>query len=151
MKPAWRELPEMPKLVSVRRLVLTAAAAAAVTSLALMPHWTPQARAQDAFDLSVPKPELEAGPAPNMECAAESLSGSGTGFLSSREESEDAAINAWLEKAQAVYPEATWDNAGESNLSCAVQGLYSKCFADGIPCKPKAGEGEGGDAAAASE
>ena len=30
------------------------------------------------------------------------------------------------------------DLAKDSNLSCAVQGLYSKCFADGIPCKPKA-------------
>jgi hypothetical protein len=134
----------MPKFVSVRHLVLTAAAAA----LALPLAWAPDAAAQDAFDLSVPKESLEAGPAPNMDCAAESLSGSGNGFLSSREASEEAAIAAWLEKAKAVYPEATWDNAGDSNLSCAVQGLFSKCFADGIPCKPK---GDGADAAAKSE
>lgn len=134
------------KFVSVRHFVLTAAAAA---SLVFMPAaWAPEAGAQDAFDLSVPKEDEEAAPAPDMECAGESLSGSGPGFLSSRKESEEVAIKAWLEKAQAVYPEATWENAGDSNLACAVQGLYSKCFADGIPCKPK---GDGGEAAADSE
>jgi len=140
----------MPKPVSVRHLVLTAALAAAGLSLALAPvvSIAPEANAQDAFDLSVPKEDLEAAPAPNMDCAAEHLSGSGPGFASSRDESEDAAIEAWTEKAKAVYPEANWDNAAESNLSCAVQGLYSKCFADGIPCKPK---GDGGEAAAKSE
>lgn len=99
--------------------------------------FTGPAFAQDAFDLSVPKEGEEAGPPPDVECASESLSGSGAGFRSSRDESEAAAIEAWLEKAKAVYPEATFDNAKDSNLACAVQGLYSKCFADGIPCKPK--------------
>lgn len=93
--------------------------------------------AQDAFDLSVPKPGEEAAAPANMECAGEPVSGSGPGFLSSRDESEDAAVKAWLEKAQAIYPEATWETAKDAEISCAVQGLYSKCFADGIPCKPK--------------
>lgn len=96
------------------------------------------ALAQDAFDLSEPEANEAAGQKSDLECVGESLSGSGPGFMSSRDESEEAAIEAWLEKAQAVYPEVTWENAKDSNLACAVQGLYSKCFADGIPCKPKA-------------
>ena len=122
----------MPKSVSVRYFVLAAAFAALVLPA--------PAVAVDAFDLSVPEDGAEAE-APELECAAESLSGSGPGFVSSREESEEAAIKAWTEKAQAVYPEADFELAKDSNLSCAVQGLYSKCFADGIPCKPK-GEGD---------
>jgi len=141
-------LQEMPKPVSVR-LTLIGAAMALALSVSASPALAPQAFAQDAFDLSVPKEGMEAGPAPNMVCAPEPLSGSGQGFLSSREESEDAAIKAWTEKAHAVYPEADWENAGDANLSCAVQGLFSKCFADGIPCKPKgAGEDDGETAAA---
>jgi hypothetical protein len=134
----------MPKPVSVRLASIGAAMTLSAALMLTLTYLTP-AFAQDAFDLSVPEPGVEAGPAPNMECAAEPLSGSGPGFLSSREDSENAAINAWTEKARAVYPEATWDNAGDSNLSCAVQGLFSKCFADGIPCKPK-GDGETAEA-----
>lgn len=93
--------------------------------------------AQDAFDLSVPKADEGAAQKSNLECASESLSGSGPGFVSSRDVSEETAIKAWLEKAKAVYPDATWESAKDSNLACVVQGLYSKCFADGIPCKPK--------------
>jgi len=94
--------------------------------------------AQDAFDLSVPKEgEEPAAPAVALECASESISGSGPGFTSSRDDSEAAAVEAWLKKAQAVYPEATWETAKDSDIACAVQGLYSKCFADGIPCRPK--------------
>ena len=99
--------------------------------------FTMPARAQDAFDLSVPEANEAVGQKSNMECAGESLSGSGPGFVSSRDKSEETAIKAWLEKAKAVYPEATWENAKDSNFACVVQGLYSKCFADGIPCKPK--------------
>lgn len=116
----------MPKFAVRRRLVLTAA----LVALAY------PAFAQDAFDLSVPKADGETA-ASNLECAGEPLSGSGPGFASSRDDSEEVAIAAWLEKAKAIYPEASWDTAKDANLSCAVQGLYSKCFADGIPCKPK--------------
>ena len=41
------------------------------------------------------------------------------------------------EKAKKVFPDPNFDLAKDSNLSCAVQGLYSKCFADGIPCREK--------------
>ena len=126
----------MPKLVSIRTLVLTAASLSLALAVSIAP-----ASAQDEFDLSVPQEGEEAAPPPDLECAAESLSGSGPGFVSSRDESEEAALTAWLEKAKQVYPEATWDFAKDANISCAVQGLYSKCFADGIPCKPK-GDGE---------
>ena len=133
----------MPKFACRHRrhLAMTAALAAVVTCLP-MPQLFPEfgvgaARAQDAFDLSVPKPGAEEEVPDNMECAGEPVSGSGPGFSSSRDESEEAAIEAWLEKAQAVYPEATWETAKDADISCAVQGLYSKCFADGIPCKPK--------------
>ena len=73
----------------------------------------------------------------NLECAGEPLSGSGPGFSSSREASEEAARAAWLEKAKAIYPEASWESAKDADVACAVQGLYSKCFAQGTPCRPK--------------
>ena len=125
------------------RVVVTAA----FVALALVVSH-PASAAQDAFDLSVPKEGVTAGPAPNMDCAGEKLSGSGPGFSSSRDASEEAALKAWLEKAKAVYPEAAWENAKDAHISCAVQGLYSKCFADGIPCKPK---GDGADKAEAPQ
>lgn len=78
-------------------------------------------------------------PFANSECAAEPVTGSGPGFSNSRDDSEDAARKVWLEKAIEVYPEATWDTAKDSGVSCVVQGLYSKCFAQAIPCRPKAG------------
>lgn len=115
------------------RLVL-AALLALVLLVLLVPAPT---FAQDAFDLSVPKPGETEAPEADVECATEKLSGSGPGFLSSRDESEEVAIAAWAEKAAAVgFPDADFDLAKDSNLSCAVQGLYSKCFADGIPCRP---------------
>ena len=52
------------------------------------------------------------------------------------DESEQAAIANWLEKAKAVYPEATWETAKDSGMQCVKQGLYSKCFATGFPCRP---------------
>jgi len=95
----------------------------------------------DAFDLSVPKPdaEVDALGMGDMECGTEMLSGSGPSFTADRDDAEQAAIDNWNEKAAKVFPdvELDFDLAKDSNLSCAVQGLYSKCFADGIPCKPK--------------
>jgi hypothetical protein len=99
-----------------------------------------------AEDVAAPPDGAETG---NLECAAEPLSGSGPGFSSSRNASEDAARAAWLEKAQAVYPEATWETAKDADVACAVQGLYSKCFAQGIPCRPRSDDG--GTTAAAPE
>jgi hypothetical protein len=71
-----------------------------------------------------------------FECHDKSLEGSGTGFKSSLDESEQAAIADWLEKAKAVYPDATWETAKDQNMQCVKQGLYSKCFAIGFPCRP---------------
>ena len=122
----------MPNFAVTRRLVL----AAAVTVC------THPALAQP----TTPPDGVEAGPPPNMECAAEPLTGSGPGFTSSRDDSEDAARAAWLDKAKAVYPEASWETAYKAGVSCAVQGLYSKCFAQAIPCKPKS---DGADSAEA--
>lgn len=92
----------------------------------------------DAFDLSVPKPDAAAEAEANLECGTEMISGSGPGFDADRDKSETAAIDDWIEKAKKVFPEPDFDLAKDSNLSCAVQGLYSKCFADGIPCREKA-------------
>jgi len=91
----------------------------------------------DAFDLSVPKPDAEAGGPADLECGTEMISGSGPGFTADRDKAENVAIDDWTEQAKKVYPDADFDLAKDSNLSCAVQGLYSKCFADGIPCKAK--------------
>ena len=114
------------------RLVLTAAV------LALgVPTVAPDGRAQDAFDLSVPKPGEDTATPANLDCGTEMLSGSGPGFTADRDDAEEAAIKSWQEKASSFHPDADFDLAKDSNLSCAVQGLYSKCFADGIPCKPK--------------
>ena len=93
--------------------------------------------AQDAFDLSVPKPDATMEEELNLECATDNITGSGPGFTADRDQAEEVAIKDWTQKAQEVFPEADFDTAKDSNLSCAVQGLYAKCFADGIPCKPK--------------
>jgi len=129
----------MPKLASIHRLVTPRLVLTAAVITLGFATAAQDGLAQDAFDLSVPQAEGETDPAAaNLDCGTEMLSGSGPGFTADRDDAEEAAIKGWLEKAQAVYPEATWDTAKDSNLSCAVQGLYSKCFADGIPCKPKA-------------
>jgi len=118
----------MSKVASVRSLALSAA----VISLAA------PALAQSAAETPMPT-NPQAGPPPGYECAAEPVTGSGPGFSSSREGSEDAARADWLKKAQAIYPEATWETSYRGGVSCAVQGLYSKCFAEAFPCKPKTG------------
>ena len=83
-------------------------------------------------------------PFANFDCAAEPVTGSGPGFSSSRDASEDAAREVWHEKASGLYPQATWETAKEAGVSCVVQGLYSKCFAQGIPCRPKSGASSDG-------
>jgi hypothetical protein len=126
---------------SVRRLVLIAAVA--VLALPAL------AGTGLAEEIAVPAEDAAqaAQEGPALECAAEPVSGSGPGFSSSREASEDAAVEGWLEKAKAIYPEASWATAKDAGVSCAVQGLYSKCFALGIPCRPQA-DGAGTAAAA---
>jgi hypothetical protein len=78
--------------------------------------------------------EGEAPPPPNLECHGEPVEGSGTGFMSSQELSEEAAIAAWLELAKKQDPLTKWETAGKAGLSCVKQGLFSKCFAIGVPC-----------------
>ncbi len=113
----------------------------AIAAIALMTLTGGAFAQDDAFDLSVPKPGVDAGADPyaDLECGTEMLSGSGPGFTADRDQAETVAIEDWMQKASKVFPDAEldFDMAKDSNLSCAVQGLYSKCFADGIPCKPK--------------
>ena len=118
--------------LSLSRIVATVA-------FALMTSWNVALAEDDAFNLSVPKPEMEEAAPADLECGTEMLSGSGPGFTSDRDEAENVAIETWKEKAATVFPDTDldFDLAKDSNLSCVVQGLYSKCFADGIPCKPK--------------
>jgi hypothetical protein len=78
-------------------------------------------------------------PGPPLECYDKALTGSGPSFTSSRGESEKAAKENWLTKAKELMAEATWETAKDRNVSCAVQGLYSKCFATAVPCRPKDG------------
>jgi GH24 family phage-related lysozyme (muramidase) len=92
------------------------------------PAPAPEGAAQDAASSGTPK---------GFECHGEPLTGSGPGFKNSQGESEEVAVADWLEKAHAVYPDATWEAAKDSFIQCVKQGLYSKCFATGTPCRPK--------------
>jgi hypothetical protein len=80
---------------------------------------------------------LQSGPPKGYHCQGEALTGSGPGFKSSRDESEEAAIADWLAKAVKIFADADWNTAKDASLECVVQGLYSKCFATGVPCQPK--------------
>ena len=136
---------------SVRHLGLSAAIA--VLAVLALPALAGTVLAEDLLAEEMAAPAADAADAapegPVLDCAGEPVSGSGPGFSSSRDDSEDAAREAWLEKAKAIYPEATWQTAKDAGVACAVQGLYSKCFAQGIPCRPQA-EGGGVDAGSAA-
>jgi hypothetical protein len=82
-------------------------------------------------------PKAPPGPPKGYECHDSALTGSGPGFKSSQDESAEAAIEDWLKKAKAIYPDAEWKTTLEPRMECVKQGLYSKCFAIGIPCHPK--------------
>jgi hypothetical protein len=112
----------MPNIASLKQVTLAAALMAAIVCPA-------HAGAEPPAPSPVPK---------GFECHAEALTGSGAGFKSSQDESETAAIDNWLEKAHAIYPEASWETAKDSSLQCVKQGLYSKCFATAFPCRRKA-------------
>jgi hypothetical protein len=92
----------MPKLASIFVVMLGAAALAALSA--------PSKAAQQAPAAS-PTPK-------GFECHDKTLEGSGAGFKSSQEESEAAAIADWLEKAKAVYPDATWETAKDQAMQC---------------------------------
>lgn len=106
----------MPKIASMSQIIL------GVAALAVM---------------SAPAPGAQSGPPKGFECHDKALTGSGPGFKSSQEESEEAAKVDWLEKAKAIYAGADWNAAKDPLMQCVKQGLYSKCFATGIPCRPK--------------
>ena len=106
----------MPKIAAMFQVMLGVAALAAMGAPALV---------------------AESAPQKGVECHDKALTGSGPGFKSSQEESEEAAKKDWLEKAQAIYADADWNAAKDSLMQCVKQGLYSKCFATGIPCRPK--------------
>jgi hypothetical protein len=81
-----------------------------------------------------PPPPAQGAPSSELSCHDKALTGSGPGFKSSQEDSEEAAIKDWLDKAHAVYSDADWKKTKEPNMECVKQGLYSKCFATAIPC-----------------
>lgn len=128
----------MPNVASVRHVLIVCAAALTLPALSLALPASAEEMAPDGM----------AEPPANLDCAAEPITGSGAGFLSNREDSEEAARVNWLEKVADDHPGATWETAKDASIACAVQGLYSKCFAQGIPCTPK---GDGGAAAANTE
>ncbi len=127
----------MPNDVPAARSLL----GALVFALAIVPFEVSAAEPTQAAEAGVPNaPAAEGTPAaepehpPGFACGDKALSGTGPGFNSSREHSEETAKDAWLEKAKAVYSDATWQTAKEINMTCVKQGLYSKCFASAIPC-----------------
>jgi hypothetical protein len=87
-----------------------------------------------AAGTSIPSAAAETAQPAGQGARAKALSGTGPGFDSSREHSEQTAKEAWLEKAKAIYTDAAWETAKELNMTCVKQGLYSKCFATAIPC-----------------
>ena len=118
----------MPKIAAMFQVMLGAAA------LAVMSVPAPAAEPPPAGQ---PAPAAQSAPQKGFECHDKALTGSGPGFKSSQEESEEAAKEDWLEKAKAIYADADWNAAKDPFMQCVKQGLYSKCFATGFPCRLK--------------
>ena len=118
----------MPKIASVCGVIVCVVA----TALAVPPAHAAEPPADEAA-----APQAPSGPPKGYECHDKALTGSGPGFKSSQEESEEAALADWLGKAQAVYADADWKTTMDPVMECVKQGLYSKCFATGVPCHPK--------------
>lgn len=118
----------MPRFASICGVILCVAAVALAVAPAIAAEPSAEAGAQ---------PPAPSGPPKGYECHDIALSGSGPGFKNSQEESAEAAIKDWLEKAKAIYPDAEWKTALDPRMECVKQGLYSKCFAIGKPCHPK--------------
>ncbi len=106
---------------SIAPLPVKAADPAPATEAAPAPAPAPEA---------APEPEHPAG----FSCSEKPVTGTGPGFDSSRDHSEQTAKEAWLVKARAIFTDAAWDTAKGFNVTCAKQGLYSKCFATAVPC-----------------
>jgi len=118
----------MPKVASISIVLFSVAALVSLPAQAAGP-------APDQSALSA-----QSGAPKGYRCHDEALTGSGPGFKSSRDESEEAAIADWLAKAANVFPDADWNTAKGPVMQCVKQGLYSKCFATGVPCQPKSAE-----------
>ena len=116
----------------MQRIALMGAVLLSIAALA-----PPPAQAAESPPANDSASPAASGPPKGYTCHDKALTGSGPGFKSSQEESEDAAINDWLSKATAVFANSDWNTAKDSDLECVKQGLYSKCFATGVPCHPK--------------
>ena len=115
----------MPKIASMSHIILSVAALAVMVAPAPAAEPPPAGQPAPAAQSATPK---------GFECHDKALTGSGAGFKSSQEESEEAAKVDWLEKAKAIYADADWNAAKDAFMQCVKQGLYSKCFATGFPC-----------------
>ena len=115
----------MRKIASMSQVIFSIAA------LAVMGAAAPAADQPPAAEPAPTKP------APGFQCHDKALTGSGPGFKSSQEESEEAAKKDWLEKARTIFADADWNAAKDPLMQCVKQGLYSKCFATGVPCHRK--------------
>jgi hypothetical protein len=118
----------MPKVASISGVVL---------SVALALVFAPAHAEDSPADQGAAPQAPPSGPPKGYECHDKALTGSGPGFKSSQEESEEAALADWLAKAQGIYADADWKTTKDPVLECVKQGLYSKCFATGVPCHPK--------------
>ena len=95
------------------------------------------APATETTPQAAPEPAAEPERLAGFACAEKPVTGTGPGFDSSRDHSEQTAKEAWLKKAQGFYSDAAWDTAKDFGLTCVKQGLYSKCFASAVPCGAK--------------
>ena len=119
----------MPKIASISGVMV------GVVAMALM--FAPALAAEEPPAGETAAPPLPSGPPKGYECHDKALTGSGPGFKSSQEDSEEAALADWLAKAQAIYADADWKTTKDPVMECVKQGLYSKCFATAVPCHPK--------------
>ena len=111
-----------------------------ILSFAALAAMCVQASAAEPPAAAGPAPAAPAPTKPGFQCHDKSLTGSGPGFKDSQDESEEAAKQDWLGKAQAVYSDADLTNAKDVNWECVKQGLYIKCFLAAVPCHPKPAE-----------
>jgi hypothetical protein len=119
------------------KVAVIAGAALSLAALHVMPG---SGSAAEPPSATAPAPAGSAAPASQpaqpegLQCQEKALSGSGPGFNNSQEISEEAAKKDWLAKALAIYSDANWSTAKNASMECVKQGLYSKCFATGLPC-----------------
>jgi hypothetical protein len=131
------------KIALISRVVLAVATGLMSVSALATESSPPIAETSPAAEApGEPTPPVQPVPPKGYECHDKALTGSGAGFKDSQEASTEAAIQDWLAQATAIYSDAAWNAAQAANMECVKQGLYSKCFAIGVPCHPKPGEGK---------